>query len=217
VTGAWDRTDPRGAIAAAASAHSNWGRWGEDDDVLGTVNFIDQAKRRQAAGLIRRGDTFSLAIEFAPSGPQRGENGRTNPIWTVRAMEVRDAGDVPFPTHGGGGVDDMVVIPLQCATQWDAPGHLKATIAAQGATSAVGRGDIVLVRTGQLARSRRQGWGTYSGGDAPGLSLETVAGCTPRRSRPSRPIPGASRCGRTSSTSPLSSPCTRWSSRISAC
>ncbi|HET9103914.1 MAG TPA: cyclase family protein [Solirubrobacteraceae bacterium] len=35
-------------------------------------------------------------------------------------------------------------------------------------------GDIVLIRTGQLARCRVQGWGTYAGGDAPGLSFLTV-------------------------------------------
>jgi kynurenine formamidase len=52
--------------------------------------------------------------------------------------------------------------------------HLQATIAAQGATATVGRGDAVLLRTGQLARCRREGWGTYAGGDAPGLSLTTV-------------------------------------------
>jgi kynurenine formamidase len=49
---------------------------------------------------------------------------------------------------------------------------LDATIAAQG--SPVGRGDIVLVRTGQLARTRRDGWGDYAGGPAPGLSLTTA-------------------------------------------
>ncbi|NED70504.1 cyclase family protein, partial [Streptomyces sp. SID10244] len=32
-----DRTDPEGAIAAAAARCSNWGRWGEDD-VHGTLN-----------------------------------------------------------------------------------------------------------------------------------------------------------------------------------
>jgi hypothetical protein len=52
--------------------------------------------------------------------------------------------------------------------------HLAATIAAQGPSSAVGRGDIVLVRTGQLARARRGGWGDYAGGAAPGLSFSTA-------------------------------------------
>ena len=53
--------------------------------------------------------------------------------------------------------------------------HIGATIAAQGQTSAVGRGDIVLVRTGQLARCRRRGtWGDYAGGPAPGFSFATL-------------------------------------------
>lgn len=38
----------------------------------------------------------------------------------------------------------------------------------------VTEGDIVLVRTGQLARCRSQGWGTFAGGDAPGLSFLTI-------------------------------------------
>ncbi len=49
--------------------------------------------------------------------------------------------------------------------------HLETVIAAQGKTARVGRGDIVLVRTGQLARARRDGWGGYAGGPAPGLSF----------------------------------------------
>lgn len=49
---------------------------------------------------------------------------------------------------------------------------LVGTAAAQGVT--IERGDIVLVRTGQLARARRDGWGDYAGGAAPGLSLTTA-------------------------------------------
>ncbi|MEV7630359.1 cyclase family protein [Actinoplanes sp. NPDC089786] len=52
--------------------------------------------------------------------------------------------------------------------------HLQATVERQGTSSAVGRGDIVLVRTGQLARARRDGWGDYAGGPAPGLSFATA-------------------------------------------
>lgn len=61
-----------------------------------------------------------------------------------------------------------------------APGYaiteedLEGTIAAQGETSAVGSGDFVLVRTGQMGQCRREGWGTYAGGDAPGLSFSTA-------------------------------------------
>ena len=52
--------------------------------------------------------------------------------------------------------------------------HLEATIAAQGSTARVGRGDLVLVRTGRLAQARRDGWGDYAGGDSPGLSFTTA-------------------------------------------
>jgi kynurenine formamidase len=52
--------------------------------------------------------------------------------------------------------------------------HLEATIAAHGASARVGRGDLVLVRTGRLARARREGWGDYAGGDSPGLSFTTA-------------------------------------------
>jgi len=52
--------------------------------------------------------------------------------------------------------------------------HLEQTIAAQGSSAEVGRGDIVLIRTGQLQRVRKDGWGDYAGGPAPGLSFTTV-------------------------------------------
>jgi kynurenine formamidase len=46
--------------------------------------------------------------------------------------------------------------------------------AAEHARVSIEEGDIVLLCTGQLARCRAQGWGTYAGGDAPGLSFLTV-------------------------------------------
>jgi kynurenine formamidase len=39
---------------------SNWGRWGEDDQ-LGAFNLITPEKRRQAAALVKEGISFSLA------------------------------------------------------------------------------------------------------------------------------------------------------------
>jgi kynurenine formamidase len=52
--------------------------------------------------------------------------------------------------------------------------HLTAAIQSHGPTARVGRGDIVLVRTGHLTRARRSGWGEYAGGPAPGLSFTTA-------------------------------------------
>ncbi len=56
------------------------------------------------------------------------------------------------------------------------PEHLERTIERQGPTSAVRRGDIVVIRTGgQYTRARRDGWGEYAGGSAPGLSFTTAS------------------------------------------
>lgn len=52
--------------------------------------------------------------------------------------------------------------------------HLEQVIVAQGETSRVGTGDIVLLRTGQLGVAQRDGWGSYAGGDAPGFSFESL-------------------------------------------
>ena len=40
--------------------HSNWGRWGPDDQV-GALNLITPAKRRQAAALVKEGVSVSLS------------------------------------------------------------------------------------------------------------------------------------------------------------
>jgi kynurenine formamidase len=42
---------------------SNWGRWGEDDE-LGTLNLITPEKRIAAAALVRDGVSVSLALEL---------------------------------------------------------------------------------------------------------------------------------------------------------
>ena len=39
---------------------------------------------------------------------------------------------------------------------------------------AVGTGDILLIRTGQLGYCKQHGWGAFAGGDAPGLSFSTA-------------------------------------------
>jgi len=232
-----DRADAEGEIARAAAAFRNWGRWGADD-ALGTLNFIDDAKRASAAALVESGRSISLSQPFDTNGPQKGWRRRTNPVHTMTDTGTdAERGNQGFP-HGFGGADDVISMPLQCSTQWDGLGHiydhgyawngrragdvvtsegdlvtgienaasvvvsrgvlldvgrhlepetgelpdgyaitvadLDACIAAQGPTSAVGRGDILLIRTGQYTRARREGWGDYAGGPAPGLSFTTA-------------------------------------------
>jgi kynurenine formamidase len=100
-----------------AASVRNWGRWGADDQI-GTLNLIDAEAVRAAAALVRRGAVFDLGIPFDENGPQYG-NGRTNP---VRSMSVLGGSD-----PGGGSMrynDDVVSMPLQTATQWDALSHV---------------------------------------------------------------------------------------------
>ena len=110
-------------LRETAERCKNWGRWGPDDEA-GTLNHITPEMIVAAAGLIRRGKVFSLALNFDRDGPQKGLWGnRFNPIHTMLATGT----DAVAGTQDEGGLrfaDDMVSLPLQCGTQWDALGHI---------------------------------------------------------------------------------------------
>jgi len=210
----------------------NWGRWGPDDE-RGTLNYITPDRIVAATRCVRRGAVFSLAIPFDSQGPQINQPRRFNPIHRM-ILTGLDFTSGAFTRPGNVGfADDMVIMALQCATQWDALAHcfldgrlyngydanLVSSMGAkknsidkiadgvvargvlldisrykgvewlqpgypitvddlEGAERAhgvsAGRGDALLVRTGQMAMCQAQGWGDYAGGDAPGLSLSTA-------------------------------------------
>jgi kynurenine formamidase len=104
---------------------SNWGRWGADDE-LGTANLISEAKRVAAAALVRKGRSFSLAVDFAPDTPQVKPSFRLNPQRSMVATgaDVRAGQQAAFGIAGHGFADDMVVMSLQAATQWDSLAHV---------------------------------------------------------------------------------------------
>ena len=100
----------------------NWGRWGPDDE-LGTLNYITPEKIAASARLVRRGVTFSLAIPFDNTGPQINQPRRFNPIHRM-ILTGPDFTTGAFKRPGGVGfADDMVIMALQCGTQWDALSH----------------------------------------------------------------------------------------------
>ncbi len=114
-----DPTDPAGAIAAAAKRVSNWGRWGDDDEI-GTLNLITPALVRRAASLVRSGRRISLAIPLSEEGPQTGAMpGRINPERTMIAVNnpVGDPSQIRIS-------DDSVRMGLQAATHWDSLAHV---------------------------------------------------------------------------------------------
>ncbi|MGH3967336.1 MAG: cyclase family protein [Mycobacterium sp.] len=125
----------------AARDVSNWGRWGDDDE-LGTLNFITQDKAAQAASLVKHGKVFPLGVDFGASGPQGAFEYRHNP---VHIMTI-DGGDANTLAQYGPGWasnpiakqlssymgddnpfrfnDDLIIMPLQAASQWDALSHV---------------------------------------------------------------------------------------------
>jgi kynurenine formamidase len=212
----------------------NWGRWGERDE-KGALNYITADKRRSAAGLVRHGRTFSLAIPVANGrGPQRGLGGRINPLHFMTATGCDPAGGVELG-RGCRYTDDFLALTVQGGTQWDAlchifygddlyNGHPATSVTSGGAARngidkvhadfvsrgvlldvardkgveclepgqairtadleaaeraqrvAVGSGDILLVRTGQMSTVGKNftNWSVFHGKEA-GLHWETAA------------------------------------------
>jgi kynurenine formamidase len=108
-------------FAAIAAKVNNWGRWGPDDQ-LGTLNLITDEVRRRAARCVETGKVFPLGIAMSEAeGVQKGiVPGRFNPIRTMSYMNVPLSDDPEWICSS----EDVVTMPLQCATHWDGLAHV---------------------------------------------------------------------------------------------
>ena len=226
-------------LHASAERNKQWGRWGEADE-LGTLNHVTPEMVQKAGSLVRKGASFGLAMNFDINGPQRTlkDNKRFNPVHTFFVTGTDCCSDMS-EFRDIRGADDMITMPLQCGTQWDALSHIfyydkmwngydARLVGATGAKKCgiettrdrfvgrgvlldiprhlglpwlpdgfgisnglldecakaqnveIGTGDFLLVRTGQMERCLIEGWGTFAGGDAPGLKFETADWCRTR-------------------------------------
>jgi len=114
-------------LREAAEKYKNWGKWGPKDEI-GTLNYTRPEDIVAAARLVRKGKVISLALNFDHTGPQGAKSkypamGRTNPIHTMLRTGT-DAYSGVLDHRGIRAADDMVVMPLQCGTQWDGLGHV---------------------------------------------------------------------------------------------
>lgn len=102
---------------------NNWGRWGPEDQ-LGTQNLIGPEQRVAAAGLVRSGKVFSLALPIAPDAPSLSSRPRPllTPLMTGSDAVVGSPYNEAAP--GFQWSDDMLQMPTQGSTQWDALGHV---------------------------------------------------------------------------------------------
>jgi kynurenine formamidase len=114
-------------LRAAAEKYKNWGKWGPADEI-GTLNYTRPEDIVAAARLVRKGKVISLALNFDQHGPQGAKSkypalGRINPVHTMLRTGT-DAYSGVLDHRGIRAADDMVVMPLQCGTQWDGLGHI---------------------------------------------------------------------------------------------
>jgi kynurenine formamidase len=97
----------------------NWGRWG-DDDQRGTLNHITPETLKGAAETVSAGKLFNLGLNFDRNGPQTGLGGRFNPKLYATDLTTPLNPAKPSAVYS----DDVIHMPLQAATQWDALGHV---------------------------------------------------------------------------------------------
>jgi len=114
-------------IRAAAERLKNWGRWGADDEI-GTLNYTRPEDIVAAARLVQKGKVISLALAYDSRGPQGGKSkypalGRFNPVHLMLRTGT-DAYSGVLDHRKIRSADDIVIMPMQCGTQWDGLGHV---------------------------------------------------------------------------------------------
>lgn len=116
-------------VRALFERYSNWGRWG-DDDQLGTLNHTGPEQVAAAGALIRTGEVLSLSVPFDADGPQHAGSGRFNPIhlMTVTGRDHMSGKGTPAERDRRRkylqNADDVLILPLQSGTQWDGLAHV---------------------------------------------------------------------------------------------
>lgn len=109
-----------GELPELAAKVSNWGRWGEDDE-LGCGNLLTEATARRGAESVQRGRRVSLAAPLRHDGIQVGQPARRyNPILTVTSLNERDT----FAPGMWAGTDDLVTMSSCAGTHVDALSHI---------------------------------------------------------------------------------------------
>lgn len=114
-------------LHAAADRLKNWDRWGGTDEI-GTLNYTGPEEIVAAARLVQKGKVMSLALPFDNRGPQGAKSdypstGRFNPIHMMLRTGT-DAYSGVLEDRKISTADDVVIMPMQCGTQWDALSHV---------------------------------------------------------------------------------------------
>jgi len=103
-----------------AARVSNWGRWG-DDDQLGCGNLLTDESARRGTATVHDGRRVSLSVDLRADGIQVGQPARRyNPILTVTSLNERDK----YAPGIWEGTDDLITMSTCAATHVDALSHI---------------------------------------------------------------------------------------------
>jgi kynurenine formamidase len=119
------QVDERGKVVGGYEPRepNNWGRWGEDDE-RGTQNLIGPEERVAAARLVRTGKVFSLALPIEASAPSFTTRPAPLRLPLMTGSDVVVGSPYHEAVPGLQWSDDMLQMPTQGSTQWDALAHV---------------------------------------------------------------------------------------------
>lgn len=107
-------------LAELAERVSNWGRWGDEDE-LGCGNLLTEEATRRGLAASRSGHSVDLTVELRLDGIQIGQPAkRLNPMVTFTSMNERDQ----FAPGMWAGSDDIVTMSTCAGTHVDALSHV---------------------------------------------------------------------------------------------
>jgi len=110
-------------IDEAAEKLSNWGRWGDDDNV-GTLNLATPEKVAKAAALVQRGTVFPMGLPLNEKLQSGLFGGRYNPIHAFAATGTDAVAGDMLERVGIQYADDTLAMPVQGSTHWDSLNHV---------------------------------------------------------------------------------------------
>jgi len=117
-------TTPPDMTEVLAGAPTNWGKWGDDDEI-GSLNYLTAEEVLRGVQHVRKGEVFTLQRLI---GDPKGD-----PVWPGRSPAERtmlldestwDSADAPQFPGGLHYADDKINAFLQGSTQYDALGHV---------------------------------------------------------------------------------------------
>lgn len=143
-----ERMETEADFLRAMDELSNWGRWGEDDE-LGAANLITPEKRTEAAGLVQEGLSVSLAHDIVQTEAVDATTILNREV--VRATETGAADQLQY-TGTYHGVIHSHLDAIDCHVMVDGKGYNGVSLEEIEAAGGCPRGSIHALRDGIVTR-----------------------------------------------------------------